>query len=370
MHKVKVLKKQTIILLVFLFSLLHLSPNMKLTPASGIQFTSTHYWFYVSETGIIDYPEMTFTIKNDQAFPIELHCTHEEFEGIDIDVNFAWKNITLEPYESVMNHYSFDIVGNLSATVDMRIIVYQRPADDSGAQLAAGAIIPNRIVYYSEEEGAFLSLRIMDQAATFREANVLIKYQVNNSMPLTPFKAFNGTQFHGVVPKGTYQIQAWDTETSIYGVKTVDITENNTEIDLVLQLIGFDRFLPQVVDTLGLNTTIFNHVGLIDEVEIFAELYLGDEKIAQTNSFISNPYPQVRKHELVLWFPEKDLIYNKRVIIRGVIIADGVLVAEHLHAGITLEKDIGADTGEILVAIFGSAAIVVTAVVVNKRRNI
>lgn len=342
--------KTKYIILVFLFLTLGTPSFFFLTPVGAIELTSTPFWFFIYEPTDIDFPEMVFRVRNSDDQPVEAVCSYKPIEGIDLDVQFTWTNITIAAGGIVENHYSIHVNSSFTVTIRLEIYVRKRPANQPGSQLSAGGIIHNHLSFYSEEDGALLNINVVDQSNTPRNSTVNILYKYNTSMSWTPIHNFVGTHFEGVFPLGEYLIQARDVKVPNIFTEEHFIITNSSVITLKLELVGFQMFLPigrgEVNETnhivkltqAGVNTTINNWVGIIDRVEVFAELYHidadGDETLLDaTEPFVISPfYPTFnRTQSLVMWFdPMKHPAGNYRIV--GKIQTYGLLIA-HTEEG-------------------------------------
>ncbi len=324
------MKRSTIILLVFFLFLSPLTLFIHPTPARAFGFSYTRYWFFIEDTGIIDYPEMDFTIINVQDYPIEVVCNYQRIEGISIDLYLEWKIAYLSVGESLTNRYWLNVTGRFTVTFILEIYIQQRPSKIEGSQLTTGGIVVNKVSFYSESGGSLLDLRIVDQSDTPREATVLLRYSMNDTMPYTPIKQFNGSRFYGVLPRGDYEVYATDIETRIFGRASFSLTENNQLEKVIITLIGFKRFKLELVGVLGLNTTIDNHVGELENVAIYASLYdVADRSTPITRSVILNytSFPSTINKEVTIWFNKIDFDIEKQYIVQGFITVSGVLAA-------------------------------------------
>lgn len=321
------MKKNTIIFWVVLFSLF--TPILSTTPVKGISFTYTQYWFYIDQPGIIDYKDMQFTVKNNHGYPIEVACSYQKVEGINIDVIFDWTRINLTAGEIAINRYKINVTGELSAIFNLKIFLHERPRE-SGTQMVTGGIIINKVTFFSLSEGSLLTLKITDQAERPRDAQVTIKYSFNDSMPFTPIKEFNNSQFYGVLPYGNYRVRAYDIgEPSIYAEDDFILNDTEHNLTVKLDLVGFGIFKLISRGTIGVEAIIFNHVGEIKSVKIYGELYLieSNELIETSESWDISPLPKTTDQKLTLWFQYLDWTPDKKYIVRGVIEAGGLPIA-------------------------------------------
>lgn len=324
------MKRGPIIIVGILFSLF--TPFFTIIPVQAIGVGYSEYWFFISETGIIDFPEMAFSVHNTQDEPVAILCSYETIEGVDINITFDWQRIDLAVNEKAYNHYSINISSKFSATFYMRIYVSQKPAGSADSQLAAGGIVVNRITYYSETDGALLDLQIMDQSDAPHEAVVDLEYQVNSSMPFTPIKHFNGTSFYGILPKGRYHLRASDLDSDVFAETTFDLY-NETKLTAVLRLVGFNQFSPMEIverkgySNLGVNCSVNNFVGLLENLEIYAELYFEGEKISTTEPFTISELDRTPAFRFSIWF--SPLKWQRGVYqIKGLIESGNQLIAE------------------------------------------
>lgn len=324
------LKRNSIILLVFLFSLF--TPFTQITQVSGITFTYTPYWFYIDQQGVIDYEDMSFTVQNKLSEPVEIVCTFKEIEGVNIDVIFDWTRINIPAKETVINHYKINVIGEYSTIFNLEINLEERLEGSSDSQLIGAGTIINKVAFYSDSKGSLLDLKIANQADTPREASVLILYSHNDSMPYSPIKEFNGSSFYGVLPYGDYMVKAYDIDSNIYAEEkfVLNTTEHNVTVNLAL--VGFGKFKLSLVGVIGIEATIFNHVGEIEEVEIYGELYLKDNNqlVETSKSWTISPLPKTTNQELTLWFEYNSWIPKEKYVVRGVIVAGGVPIAYRL----------------------------------------
>lgn len=299
---------------------------MIIKPISGFNFSYVNYWFFVNEPTTINNSEMYFQLNNDNDFDITVNCTFEQIEGIDLSVNLLWNIANISVGESLKNYYSIKINSSLATTVIIHINIFQKPVDSSEQKLAIAGAVTNRVTYYTEEQGHLLRLNIFDQSDRYREAMVTIKHSYNKSAPFTIIKEFNGTDFYGLLPSGNYQIQAYDLDTGIYGEANFKLI-NDTDINVNLALVGFNMFRLLTTNRLGINTSINNFVGELEEVEIFGELLFNGEVISQTEKIRYSKFPKITNFYASMWFdPIK--METGEYIVRGVIYANELFIAD------------------------------------------
>lgn len=299
-------------------------------PVKGVSFTYTDYWFYVSETGIIDYKDMQFTVKNNQGEAREIVCRYQHIEGINVDLILDWERKTLEAGETALNNYRINVTGELSVIFTLEIYLHEKPVGSPDSQLTSGGIITNKVAFYSTSAGSLLTLRITDQAERPRVAQVTLRYSKNNSMPYSTIKEFNSSSYYGVLPYGRYRIQAYDLgKPSIYAEENFVLNDTEHNMTIKLNLVGFGRFKLEPRSVLGVNTTIFNHVGELESVKIYAQLYYDNdmEYIASTEPFIISPLSETRSQDITVWFGYIDWIPDTKYIVKGVIESSGILIA-------------------------------------------
>jgi len=272
---------------------------------------------------------MSFTVKNTQSTTVEVVCTFKEIEGVNIDVIFDWTRMNITSGATAINRYKINVTGDYSTIFNLEITLKEKPVGTGDNQLLGAGTIINKVAFYSDSEGSLLDLRIADQADTPREASVLILYSHNDSMPFTPIKEFNGSSFYGVLPYGDYLVKAHDLESSIYAEERFILNETEHEITVNLALIGFGMFKLNFVGAVGINATIFNHVGEVEETKIYVELYNKDtgELIETSEAWYISPLPKTTTQRLSFWFAYADWIPNTKYIVRGVIEAGGIHIA-------------------------------------------
>jgi hypothetical protein len=326
-------KKNYIFILIFLTSFLFLESTK---PSKGIEFSCSKFNFFVNEPSLIDYPEMTFTVKNNQDDSVIISCDYSSVEGINLTVYFEWQEITLDVGEQVLNHYSIEINSTLSVTIPVRMNIRHRPVGSNTSQSTGGGIITNYITFYTDDDGALLDLNIVDQANTPRNASVILYYRENITVCWTPIKQFNDTRLSGVFPLGKYFVQAYDTKTGIYGEKFFDLTENSI-VSVSLKLVGFSKFkliyfdsgnkdLPNT-KTVGVECSIYNYIEVINSVEIYISLYEDGNHILDSPIDKRSEFVYTTSYETSLYLQPYDY-QNAKYTVHGYILAGGVLIAE------------------------------------------
>lgn len=318
--------------MVILFSLF--TPILTITPVQAIEFSYTKFWFFIDDTGVIDFPEMTFSVRNTQEESVELICSYETIEGVNITVGFDWQRMNLTAGEKATNHYTLNVSTKFSATFYMRIFIRQKPAGSPDSQMTTGGIVINRITYYSEQDGALLDLRIVDQSDAPHEAVIDLEYQLNSSMTFTPIRRFNGTSFYGILPKGTYHLRASDLDSDIFADQTFDLHEE-MNLTVTLELVGFNQFNPIEIEDdrkgysiLGVNCSINNFVGPLENLDVYAELYFKDERISTTEPFSISELERTPSFRFQVWFGTIKWQRGGAYRIRGLIESGNLLIAE------------------------------------------
>ncbi len=258
----------------------------KTSSVQAVSFSYADYWFYVDSPQTITFDEMFFTINNNEDYPVLINCSYEQLEGVNISIKLSWSYIELEPYSSVKNHYAIVVGESFNTTYDLKVYCRVRASNiSSGNPLLTGAIILNRLSYFSESQGYRLDINAIDQGKRPRESTILLYYRTNGSYAFTPIDEFFGNRLTGYFPKGHYFVIATDNETGIIGEEQFYLN-NQTIVDVYLDLIVFSQFTPisHGVNQLAINTTVDCYIESVFDVSIYAELYFKGEKIDTTNS--------------------------------------------------------------------------------------
>lgn len=322
------MKKNGAMIIVVIISLF--SSFFTLTSVAGISFTYTQYWFYIDRPQLVEYTDMSFTVKNNHASSREIVCTYQQIAGIDVEVIFDWNRMNISAGEAVVNNYKLNVTGEFSAIFNLEIFLREKPTGASDSQLATGGIINNKVAFYSDQEGSLLTLRITDQADHLRDARVKITYSVNNSMPFTPIKEFNGSSFYGVLPYGNYRVHAYDLKAqNVYAEKSFILNESTKTLNVPLALVGFGMFRLVFIDAVGINSTIFNHVGEIAAVQVYGELMIEStrEVVETTVPWEFSPLQETKGQLFTFWFNYQGWIYDTNYIVKGIIKTGEQLVA-------------------------------------------
>jgi hypothetical protein len=258
----------------------------EITTVQAVSFAYADYWFYVDSPQTIAYDEMFFTINNFEDYPILINCSYEQLEGVNISVKLSWSYIELEADTTIKNHYTIDIGESFNTTYDLKIYCQARVSNiTSGNPLLTGAIILNRLSYFSESQGYRLELNALDQGNRPRESRMQLFHKTNDSYAYTPIKEYFGNKLIGYFPKGHYLVIATDNKTGIIGEEQFFL-DNNSIIDIYLDLILFSRFTPVAYgnNQLAMNTTVDCYIDSVFDVSIYAELYFDGEKLDTTDS--------------------------------------------------------------------------------------
>ena len=281
------MRKNSSLLLIGLVicSLLSLSP---ISETKAIEFNATSFHFFIDEPTNITYPDMVFSVKNNEHEPIIVNCTYETFEGINLSVSFAWESCILQPDEQIQNEYAIFFSSEFSSTYTVRIYIATRKLDQSGNQATTGGIIANKVTLFSQSEGSFLDLKVQDQSGEPRIANISIRYRPTVNDVFTPVKYLVDSWYQGYLPNGYYRVSAFDLEVSnIYAETDFELTADSS-VNLELELIGFRHFKYVTSSTkdftfLGINGTIVNNLNVIHNVRIYGELFFEGELISNTS---------------------------------------------------------------------------------------
>jgi hypothetical protein len=322
-----VTKQSGICLGVLITSFLSFFLIVPITPVLAFEFSYPEYWFYINEPTYLNHSDICFTVRNNEDFNISVTVSAEQIEGLNVTVYFEWNQVYLSSMESKSNHYSIRVNELFNGSYPLRIILKATCIDNPGVS-TSGTVI-NRLIYYSELEGYLFDLHIVDQSGQPRESYTTIKFKVNDSMSWTTFREFNGTSYQAYFPSGWYEIIAQDLETDIIG-KEVIYLDNNTRIDLTLKLVGFDYF-EVITDNylyVGVNSTIDNHVDTLEDVYIYAELFLAGKVISQSTVEYRENLETTTGISMVLWFPFTNWTESVRYGVRGYIYSYGLLVAQ------------------------------------------
>lgn len=315
------MRKAYFLFLIFLFSLFTFSP----ISTQAITINSSQYWFYVSEPTLIDYPQMSFQVINTRDIPVTINCSFEPITGIEVDVFLEWESSILEAGEIKQNHYSIYANITYAATVRIEITV----SEYIGGNLGTAATVANYIVFYSGEEGHLLDVEVIDQSGVPRLAEIAINHKFSLNQTWTPIALANDSTITGYYPQGHYFIQARDIETNIYS-ESLFYLDNNTKVFITLQLVGFNRFKfmqdPEDNEIIGVNTTIFNNLQELHDIEIFAEIYRDGKIVKTTSKVFYSLFPSTTDWTLEMWFPRFDWTKGNYSII-GKMVSHEILVA-------------------------------------------
>lgn len=255
-------------------------------PTSAFQFGGQEFWFYLTEPGIIRFPDMFLTVRNNNDDPIIMNCSYEHDQGINLTVHFEWTQTLLNPSEGAINHYWFEVHENYNITLQIRLVLQQEPIAGQGNPITGAGAIINYITFYSEAEGYKLDLRITDQSGYPRESQVQLYYKPNTTLAWTPIRHENTTRIQGIFPRGIYYAYAKDLATDRTGELKFGLTEDSV-IELGLLLVGFGLFqyIPPDPEnrSIGIHCTVNNYVGTLHETYIFAELYREEKLVGVTN---------------------------------------------------------------------------------------
>jgi len=331
-------KKSQILLVIVIFQIFVVFVP---TPVKAIQFTANNYWYFVDEPTTIDFPDMKFTVINDLDVDVQVNVSFMTVEGVDLEVFFEWDSVILGVEESKTNHYAIKINSSLAVTVNVQMLIKQKPLISGEQIVSTGGIVVNRVTFYTQEEGALLDLHIVDQSGWPRNATIDIQYRMNQSLSWSPIKNMVGLGYTGYLPKGFYFIRARDFENpNIYAEKTFEMT-NDTTVSLALQLVGFKifqvlftkvQFEDQNITICGLNVTINNHVGTLEEVKIYAEMYENKTLIQSTLPSEYSEFPKTENFQVSLWFAPINWQNATNYVVRGIIQSRDLIIA-------TKEKD-------------------------------
>lgn len=318
------MNKKVVFLLII--ALTTLTPQI--TPSTGLAFSFVEYRFYIDKPTIISYPEMKFSFVNSGSDSIQVNCSYNYVSGLNITVNLTWTSITISPDSRIENNYAINVKDTFNTTALIQITCMQKSLGQKDNPVASGGVIINWVTYYSENDGSLLNLQIVDQSNKLRNSSVSIFYKKDNTVGWSPIKQFNDSRFDGYLPNGKYQIIAIDLQSGIVGEIQFDLTEN-LQTKVVLELIGFNQFLPLISNKrLGLNFTINNYLETIYEVKIYA--ILTDSQ----NQFVSETQMEERTElekatglEFVTWFNLFDW-KNDNYTITGYIFSQNVNIAK------------------------------------------
>lgn len=276
-----------------------------ISSVQGISYSYALYFFYIDEPSRIEYEDMFFTVSNTEDVPILVNCTFKEKYGVNITIDLEWQTKLLQPAEKSVNHYIIIVNDVFSRMYELEIDVVGYSSGEGDIRIFGGGTVVCGVTYYGEDEGYYLDFDITDQAEHPRECEVIIRYKsylYADYMSFTPLMAFNGSGFQGYFPAGHYQIFAQDIETNWVVEESFELN-NDTYKNLVLELVRFD-FIPIFDDenNLGVNISILNRLEVLSEVDIYAEVYKGDDKISETNKEFRSEFLKSKDFRLELWF--------------------------------------------------------------------
>jgi len=310
-------KKQAIILLLFI----PFFNNVQLATATTYSFPE--YYFYIDAPTTISYPEMKFSIISG-GLPSNISCWQREIEGLNINVTLEWYDRPFAANERVENHYAIHVGETFAITTPVKIACQETYADGN---LAAGGTVTNWVTYISEESGSFLDLNIIDQSGRLRNSTVYIQHRVNNSMPWTPIKTFNGSGLNILLPNGLYQVLAKDIDSSIAGEIIFELN-SDISVNVELELVGFSSFkLLNSRGILEIEMLINNYVGVLTNVSIFGELYFEGKLFQVTNYVRLSEFSKTEDFMLTIGFPVFEWKTGNYTVI-GHIYAGEVSIAE------------------------------------------
>lgn len=281
---------------------------MSISNVSAFSISYPEFYFFITEPTIIDYEELVFTVANTQDESLLIQCGYDKILGINVSVEFTWTSVVLEAGKSISNRYKIFVNEALSTTFSLEISCNGYSLNnETGNKLVGGAVVINRIEYYSETEGYFLNLNIIDQSGKPLLADIRMYHKTNASYPYSPIGSYNDSNIQGYFPKGWYLIQAEHLETGIDGSEQFFLG-NDSDFDIELALVGFRYFEPidDGKNHLGINATINNYVDVLYEIEIFAKLYRDGKQLDETNKDYWQEFPKVIDHRIKLWFGYED----------------------------------------------------------------
>lgn len=329
-----------VLILVFSLSLASVIHFVPITSVGAIPITYTPFWFFIDEPKTLSHEEMHFTIQNTNDKPTNFSVVFLAPNGIEIDASFTWETITLQPQEFSVNHYDLIVESQFSVTALINIMIYQQTAYSEDPIVSTGASVINYITFYSAEDGAVLDLHIVDQSFKPRECAVDIFYKLNESFSWSPIDSFVGSSYSSVLPLGEYHIRARDLISNRTGETRFSLSGNQEEY-VQLTLVGFKMFRVLFrgeqddqgnvvrIDQIGVETTINNFVGVLYDVEIYAQLFKDSELFLETNKDYREQLDPVTDYEADFWFPQQ-YYPSGNYTIKGMIDSAGLNIAEQI----------------------------------------
>lgn len=348
MHlKIRGLFTATTLLLGFLFVF---SPHS----AVALEFNANEFWFFLDEDMQCDYPDMVFSVKNNNDIPAVIKCSYQQLtgDGVSINVLFEWSSKELTPGEAATNHYSIIAASNYSVTAEVEIRITETVESTGGNTLVSGGGFSNKITFYGEEEAALLDLKINDQSDKPREVLIDLKFRPEAGLQFTSIMIVNSSSLEDYFPLGEYLLHVTDLSSG------VDHTELfNLSGDLIktikLQLIGFKSLdLINAGKAVGVNASIFNHVEPLSGITLKADLYREGELIVTSGDYSFPGLPVITSFDIVIWFPAVEL-KSGQYTVKGYLYSQNQLVAtseQQINLNIDIKKP---DDPVILVAMLG-----------------
>lgn len=344
--------------------------------AVALEFNACEFWFFLDGDMQCDYPDMVFSVKNNNDLPSTVNCTYEKLsgEGVSINVLFEWSSKMLSPGEKAINHYSITAASNYSVTAEVEIRITETVESTGGNALVGGGAFNNKITFYGEAEAALLDLKIFDQSDKPHEALIDLKFRPESGLQWTPIMITNGSVLEGYFPLGEYLLYIRDLASGVDHIETF-ILSGDLIKTVKLQLIGFTSLnLMSVGKAVGVNASIFNHVEPLSGIKIRTDLFFEGELLVSSGDYAFPELPVITSFDIVIWFPAVELTSGSYTV-KGYLYSQNQLIAtgeQQVNLNIT-EKDpddpvmVLAFIGVIIAGLFISGYMVVE--IKRKRLN-
>ncbi len=343
-------------------------------PISAFQFGGQEFWFFLDQPGVIQYPDMFLTMRNNGKEPIILNCSLDPIQGINLTVHFEWTRTLLNPGESKINHYWFEVHDNFNRTLLVYLLIQQEPIEGQGQKITGAGAIINYITFFSPHEGHYLDLNIVDQSGYPRFAHVQLYHKHNTTLAWTPIRNVNTTRITGIFPAGIYYVYARDLETGRVGELKFGLT-TDLQIDVGLLLVGFGLFqyIPPDPEnrSIGIRCTVNNFVGTLHETYIFAELHREGKLVATTNKDYRQQFEKTAGLELSFAFKPMSLEKGNYTIIGKIESVERIIAESRIEFELLQDYTLNREdhTLELFLVgtsvIFGSLYLITT---IQKRR--
>lgn len=142
-------------------------------------------------------------------------------------------------------------------------------------------------------DGNRMTVRTTDQGDVERESDIQIFYGGNGQQGQgwAIYRELRESYYSSIVRSGWYQFIATEIDTGLTEQKIV-LIENNTDVNLVFQLIGFKKLLIELPhqndDPLNFSYQISNQYIILSNVMFVFQLYFDNKLIDEKSQFLAN----------------------------------------------------------------------------------